>query len=128
MGDPRAQALGVVHDALARDPAVFVALQYLGMLRDEALGELRDSRQPDIVERILSVPPAPEPAYARPAVVRERRSRAPALPSEIRAGTWQRAQRYGQGSRAQRQLFVDWMENRIEWSPAVMGWEDETGE
>lgn len=128
--DPRARALAVVRRALQLPSQVelFVAMQYLSMLRDDALAPLREAdAQDDIIGRILSVPPAPEPAYARP-------RRVPEMPAATRA--WMETPetpgrplasgrvRHRVGGR-RNSLFARWVEGEIEWSPAVMGWSDD---
>ncbi len=123
---PRDHALRAVQEGLDRDPAMFVALAYLGMLVPDALAPLREGGgQDDIIGRILSVPPAPEPAYARVRVAR------PAQPRPAQRVRQQSLMGDGRVSRSkarqtrERSLFAQWMEGEVAWSPAVMGWDDD---
>ncbi len=124
---PRDHALHAVRDALDREPAVFVALQYLGLLVPDAMQPLRETHD-DIIGRILRVPAAPEPPSARPERFRqtgEARTPIPTIhaPSPLVPG--QRVSHSTRRADGGRSLFAQWIENEIEWSPAVMGWADD---
>lgn len=147
MSDAREVALEVVRRAL-HEPGdrleLLVALQFCGMLKADALAELRAS-DPDanIVERILSVPPAPEPVYAAQPQVRvvsphPEDWRAREFAREVTRATRTRRERVdpeiamvraatvvGRKRTGERSLFSMWMEKEIEWTPAVFGWTDD---
>lgn len=130
MTNPRDHALAQIREALERDPALFVAMQYAGMLIPDALAPLRDDDR-GMIERILSVPPAPEPERviavggpigqvreyrARPEPRRPRSRHEPSLlgadggPGRVRQ------------TREQQAMFREWVEGQRAWSPEVMGW------
>ena len=122
MADPRAMALGVVQRALERREGIelLVALQYVGALKDDALAALREAdRADDVVGRILSVPPAPEPVRAKPSA----RQRHEVIRREHGLNVERPAA--SRRERRQREMFSEWMDGRAEWCPAVMGWADD---
>ena len=121
---PRDHALGVIREAIDRDPALFVALAYCGMLKDDALAPLRDD-DARLIERILSVPPAPSPVYERAPradAPRRRESVRVLSPSCVPPIGGSGGSRVG-GTRGS--LFAQWIEGEVSWSPAVMGWADD---
>lgn len=129
--EARAQALDVIRARLGEPAGVelLIALQYCGMLRDDALAPLRaDDAETgaDLIGRILSVPPAPEPAYAQPAARMPERRRAVSVQDveEIGRVIWAGRARHRVGGH-RGTLFARWMEGEIPWSPAVMGWDDD---
>lgn len=65
MSEATDRAYAVVAEAMQRPSGLetLIALQYLGMLVPDALAPLRGMlpAQPTLVDRILSVPPAPDP-------------------------------------------------------------------
>jgi hypothetical protein len=119
------QALETIREAMTRDPAPFIALQFLGMLVPDALAPLRDGAEDDIIGRILSVPPAPEPVYWRREAGGGRRPGARKRPQVIAVGGPVGKVREVRRPHRDRSLFSRWMEGEIAWSPAVMGWTDD---
>ena len=116
---PREQALAHIRESLDTEAGqrLLVALQYVGGIVPAVLEELRAGAVPEktIVDRILSVPPAPEPAYARPRPRPQPRSARPRPPG---------------GSRTPAQVttggaFADWVNGKRPWGPEVMGWADD---
>ncbi len=112
-----------MRDALERDASLFIALAYLGMLQPDALEPLRATREPDIVERILSVPPAPEPDYSR-----NLHAHTVQAPTRKPRGRWHPNMErdrpladYGRGTHDP-QAFVEFMEGKREFSPEIFGW------
>ncbi len=121
---PRDHALGVVRHALDVHVDLMVALQYLGMLTPDAMTVMQDTHD-DIIGRILSVPAAPEPQYARPERFRQTRPARTPIPTIHAPSPLVPGQRVSHGTRrveGGRSLFAQWVDGEVDWSPEVMGW------
>lgn len=125
---PRDHALAAIRAALERDPEVFIALQFCGMLVPDALAPLR-ADDVGLIERILSVPPAPDPnrvIAVGGSPVREYRARPEARRprSRMERSTLVGAEGAGRvrQTREQQRMFAEWVEGKRQWSPEIMGW------
>lgn len=133
--NPRDHALAVIKESLEKDPQFLIALQYLGMLKDDALLPIKESSP--IVERIETIPP--EIHYLRPPdsfqEVYDRQTKPepyiPRQPSVESMAMRYRGERISRDNKSPihpqtgRTLFSMWVEKQIPWSPAVMGWDED---
>lgn len=121
MDSGRVMALQVVERALSESVELMVALQYLGMLQEDALAPLREiAAAVPIVERIAEVPAVP---VSRQEIMEQQRARREMLRQRHTAPgvAYPRFDR-SPPSQKQASLFAEWVDGRIAWSPAVMGW------
>lgn len=123
--DAVAMAKAVVLDGLREDAALFVALQYLGMIDGKALRKhFADELNPE--------PPMVERDVLTVCVEGNRVEEVPVrwnTPIQTMKGSPFQTNPNGTvsyvGKKSQsRSLFAAWMEKEIAWTPAVFGWEE----
>lgn len=121
--DPAELARDVVREALKDDLALFVALQYLGIVDGS---QIRKQFALDLIEPTQEpVVDAPRRVYPedRPRPIPTRVTAMKGSPFAVNPdGT---VSYQGKRQSEARTLFSQWMENEIPWDPSVFGWDED---
>ena len=122
-----ALARAVVLDGLREDAALFIAMQYLGMIDGAALKkQFAEDLNPDPprVENVVQTPYFDQDGQKREMYVAGSRPIQTMKGSPFQTNPDGTVSYVGKKSQS-RSLFAAWMEKEVKWSPAVFGWEED---